>query len=84
MPILGTCINDKCDEPIPMFGETKDGRIAYMPHICEKCKTRMWTVVSRINPQTFEATEFSKRFIVNNETKNVEPMPGYDHYGDPI
>lgn len=81
MPILGTCVNNDCHEPIPRFGETEDGRIAYVPHTCPVCKTKQWTIVSRIDPQTFHEAEFLRRFDVNSKELSVEPKPGYNHYG---
>ena len=82
MPIIGTCIKDGCDEQIPMFGETEDGRIGYVPHTCPACGTKMWTVVSRVNPRSFLEQDFLSRFDVDLKERSVEPKEGIDAYGD--
>jgi hypothetical protein len=82
MPIIGTCIKDGCDEPIPMFSETDDGRIAYVPHTCDACGTKMWTVVSRVDPRSFHEKDFLELFDVNLQERSVEPKAGVDSYGN--
>ena len=68
--ILGNCPYEDCDDalmipiadlPLPRFQR----------HKCEECKRTIWTLHSRITPESYTEEGFKERFDVDEATKHI-------------
>jgi hypothetical protein len=48
----------------------------FAPHDCEECGAKLWTWVTRLNPQTWTAEAFEEIFDIDYEDKSIKVKPG--------
>ncbi len=66
--IMGSCPYEKCDGPL-WIGDLPYG---WVKTECEECKKWIWTLTSCFDPISYTDEEFRKRYIINEETKQIE------------
>lgn len=66
--IIGNCPYEGCDGEIwlPMADH-----LAWQKHVCETCHQTIWTLHSRMQPQSYTNEEFHMKFDVDEATKKI-------------
>jgi hypothetical protein len=68
--ITGDCPYSDCDEAL--FIPLEDGR-PIQKHACAGCNRVIWTLHSRIEPQSWTDGAFREEFDIDEETKVIKP-----------
>lgn len=70
--IFGDCPYEDCDGTHAIAGT--EHTPAFSKETCDKCGRMYWMYHSRFEPQAYTPEDFAKKFVVDEETKNITEL----------